>query len=238
MHPTGIEPVPAPWKGAILPLNYGCEYRDRPSHSVRRMFYRDSNALACSRRRRTSTCYLSIWRNASITIGNTLPRQSSIHCLFAQFLIFLNGVRTGSGKVKKCRGRIGMVTLYILSNSSIFRHTYHVDAGIFLDSIHIALVVGQVIRAGIDDRRPRTGCRTEQGCRAEPSDAIHDEDVERTSKKENCSVGLSHSIELIRSAGNHENRNDNKNSQVDVKHLSTNQENNPSYERYALSYDE
>ena len=24
MHPTGIEPVTTPWKGAILPLNYGC----------------------------------------------------------------------------------------------------------------------------------------------------------------------------------------------------------------------
>lgn len=24
MHSTGIEPVPAPWKGAILPLNYEC----------------------------------------------------------------------------------------------------------------------------------------------------------------------------------------------------------------------
>lgn len=24
MHPTGIEPVSTPWKGAILPLNYGC----------------------------------------------------------------------------------------------------------------------------------------------------------------------------------------------------------------------
>lgn len=24
MHPTGIEPVTTPWKGDILPLNYGC----------------------------------------------------------------------------------------------------------------------------------------------------------------------------------------------------------------------
>ena len=24
MHPTGIEPVTTPWKGAILPLNYEC----------------------------------------------------------------------------------------------------------------------------------------------------------------------------------------------------------------------
>ena len=24
VHPTGIEPVTTPWKGAILPLNYGC----------------------------------------------------------------------------------------------------------------------------------------------------------------------------------------------------------------------
>lgn len=24
MHPTGIEPVSTPWKGAILPLNYEC----------------------------------------------------------------------------------------------------------------------------------------------------------------------------------------------------------------------
>lgn len=24
MHSTGIEPVPTPWKGVILPLNYEC----------------------------------------------------------------------------------------------------------------------------------------------------------------------------------------------------------------------
>ena len=45
MHPTGIEPVSTPWKGAILPLNYGCEYVKFSSHSCRRSFYRIPDAL-------------------------------------------------------------------------------------------------------------------------------------------------------------------------------------------------
>lgn len=45
MHPTGIGPVPTPWKGAILPLNYGCAHVKFPPHSCRRCFFPILNAL-------------------------------------------------------------------------------------------------------------------------------------------------------------------------------------------------
>ncbi len=37
MHPTGIEPVTTPWKGAILPLNYGC-WRGRTLQGSEKVF--------------------------------------------------------------------------------------------------------------------------------------------------------------------------------------------------------
>jgi hypothetical protein len=48
MHPTGIEPVSTPWKGAILPLNYECVLRNNTlvfSYTLRRLFFIHLNAL-------------------------------------------------------------------------------------------------------------------------------------------------------------------------------------------------
>jgi hypothetical protein len=48
MHSTGIEPVSTPWKGAILPLNYKCFVVTSLSHSSRRLFLDDLNAVGLS----------------------------------------------------------------------------------------------------------------------------------------------------------------------------------------------
>lgn len=49
MHSTGIEPVSTPWKGAILPLNYKCFVVTSLSHSSRRLFLDDLNAVGLKR---------------------------------------------------------------------------------------------------------------------------------------------------------------------------------------------